>query len=254
MKLSIVFLACITMVSAQPSPAPAAPPDQTTPAPPMTAKIDPNAAAVDDKKPKTETLRFTVNWPSGLSLGEGVMTSSFDGTIWNLSFSVEAALPGFGVIESAESKATAEFCSIELKKKLQRGSRKSEEETTFDPSTRIATRQTVNGGKSEMNIGSCVRDALTFVRFLRRELSAGRLPPAQPVYYGAPYQTQVQYTGTQSIRTADEMVEADKLTATIKGPSAKVTVDLFFARDEARTPVFVQIPLAMGSFTVEFSR
>jgi hypothetical protein len=220
----------------------------------MTAKIDPNAAGPDGQKPKTETLHFTVNWPSGLSLGEGEMTSSFDGNLWNLTFSVEAALPGFGVIESAESKATADFCSVELKKKLQRGARKSEEETTFNPSTRIATRHTINGGKSEMNIGSCVRDALTFVHFLRRELSSGRLPPAQPVYYGAPYQTQVQYAGTQNVRTASELVETDKLTATIKGPAAKLTVDLFFARDEARTPLFVQIPLAMGSFTVEFSR
>jgi hypothetical protein len=101
---------------------------------------------------------------------------------------------------------------------------------------------------------SCPKDALTFIHFLRHELAAGRLPAAQPVYYGAGYQTRVQYKGTQTVRSGAEMIEADILVAHIKGPATEFDVDLFFARDAARTPLMAQVPVAVGKFTVEFSR
>jgi hypothetical protein len=33
-----------------------------------------------------------------------------------------------------------------------------------------------------------------------------------------------------------------------------VTVEIFFAKDAARTPLLARIPLALGSFTVELIR
>ena len=206
-------------------------------------------------KSKSETLNFTVNWPSGLSLGEGQLVSTQTPDGWSFSMNVEAAIPAFAVAESAKSKATADFCSVELEKTGTRGKREVTEVTTFDASNMTATRETKKGGgKSEMRITACARDALTFMQFMRRELAAGRLPQAQPVYYGAGYQTRVQYTGTTKIVSGGQAVDADKLTATVKGPASEFTLDMWFARDEARTPVQAQIPVAVGKFTVEFSR
>ena len=223
-----------------------------TPAGPVVK--DPGAAAPQNK---SETLHFSVNWPSGLSLGEGELSSVYSpsGT-WSFSMKVDAALPGFPLAESAQSTAGKDLCSAELTKESTRGRRKTTEKTSFDSSKLIATRKTVtnNGGKTEYRIPGCARDAMTFVQFVRRELAAGRLPQPQQVYYGAPYQTRVQYVGTQSVRSGNEMVEADKLTASIKGPVTELTVELLFRRDAARTPLSVTIPVTIGKFTVEFDR
>ena len=204
---------------------------------------------------KSETLHFTVNWPSGLSLGEGQLVSNLTEDGWNFSMNVEAAIPAFTIAESAKSKATADLCSLELEKTGTRGKREITEVTTFDSSKMTATRETKKGGgKSEMRITACARDALTFMQFLRRELVAGRLPQAQPVYYGNGYQTRVQYTGTTKVVVGDKAVDADRLTANIKGPASEFTVELLFARDEKRTPIRALIPVVIGKFTVEFSR
>ena len=80
-----------------------------------------------------------------------------------------------------------------------------------------ATRKTQGGGKSDLSTSSCAKDALTFVHFLRRELAAGRLPAQQKVYYGSGYSVRVQFIGTQRVTVGNEAVEADKITATIKG-------------------------------------
>jgi hypothetical protein len=217
----------------------------------------PNVAAKTapvEPKSKSETLRYNVNWPSGLSLGEGQLTSSADDGQFSLAFTVEAAVPGFALRESVSSKATAEFCSLELQKNGVRGKRTVDETTTFDQKNRTAKRETKKGGKSELSIPSCAKDALTYLFFLRRELAAGRLPQAQSVYYGAAYQVRAQYVGTQSLRIAGEASESDRIALTIKGPVAEITIDMFFARDALRTPLLVQVPLAMGKFAMELAR
>jgi hypothetical protein len=263
MRFAAALLACSLLAGQGTRPAPAAakaavkPKPETTAAKPVVeaAKVaEPEAAP---KEPKGESLRFNVNWPSGLSLGEGELISTLEGGAWTFSFNVEAAIPGFAVAESGASRASADFCSLELNKKSKRGKRETEEQTIFDMKELKATRTTLTpkgGGKSEMQTPACARDALTFIRYLRRELAAGRLPASQQVYYGAPYQTRVQYKGTQEVRVGSEMVEADILTATIKGPATELSVDLFFARDQARTPLLAQIPVVVGKFTVEFIR
>lgn len=207
-----------------------------------------------EKKAQSETLRYNVNWPSGLSLGEGVLTSSNEGGQLAFSFEVEASIPGFTLKEGATAKATVDYCALELVKNATRGKRSVDETTTFDQKAFTATRKTNKGGKSELKTSSCARDALTYVFFLRRELAAGRLPQAQTVYYGAPYQVRAQYTGTQTIRVGGEPAEADRIVTTIKGPASEITVDMFFARDAARTPLLIQTPLAMGKFSMELAR
>ena len=45
---------------------------------------------------QNETLRYSVNWPSGLSLGEATMTARKTGDGgWNFDMSLDAGVPGF---------------------------------------------------------------------------------------------------------------------------------------------------------------
>ncbi len=226
--------------------------------PAMTAEL--RAATGEDKKIiQTETLRYTINWPSGLSLGEGQLSStrtkSVEGETVAFTLNMEAGIPGFPVQESVRSTATAGYCSMDLEKDTIRGKKNSKEKTIFEPQKMIATRTTLNGGgKTELSIPACAKDALSYIFFLRRELAQGRLPVAQKVYYGAAYDVRVQYMGTQTIRVADAQMETDRLLATIKGPASEITAEIFFARDASRTPVLVRIPLAMGKFSMEIVR
>ena len=213
-----------------------------------------SVAPATPKAPTSETLRYNVNWPSGLSLGEGQLTASLQDGKWSYAFSMEASVPGYTLRESAKSTATADFCSLEVEKNATRGKRTVDETTTFDQKNFTAVRKTNKGGKTDLTIPACAKDALTFIYFLRRELGAGRLPQVQNVYYGAAYQVRVMYAGVQTLRIGGEALEADRITATIKGPGSESTADLFFARDAVRTPLLIQSPLALGKFALELSR
>lgn len=204
--------------------------------------------------PKGESLRYNINWPSGLSLGEGQLSASFGDGTWSYAFNVEAAVPAFALSESVRSQATAEGCSIELQKTATRGKRKAEETTIFDGAKLKAKRTTKNGGRSDFSISPCAKDALAFLYALRKELAAGRLPPSQKVYYGAAYQVTLKYIGTENIRIGAEAQEADHLTASIKSTGADTAVDLFFARDATRTPLLIQVPFALAKFSMELVR
>jgi hypothetical protein len=239
-----------TAASAKPVPAPA-----EKPSPPAVKEIaKAEVPATPARAPKVETLHYNVNWPSGLSLGEADLTSSLGDSGLSFSFRMDASIPGFAVLESAKSRATPEFCAIELHKQGSRGKRKIDERTEFDSSKMKATRTTEGGGKSELSTSACAKDALTFLQFIRRELAAGRLPSQQKVYYGSGYSVRVTFAGTQKIAIAGESAEADKLLATIKGPTSETTAELFFAKDAARTPLLFSVPLAMGKFSMELVR
>ncbi|MEO8131486.1 MAG: DUF3108 domain-containing protein [Bryobacteraceae bacterium] len=226
--------------------------------PALTAELR-GGAAEEKKIAQSETLNYSINWPSGLSLGEGQLSStrtkSADGEHWEFGLNLEAAVPGFPLQETISSKANAGYCSTELDKNSIRGKKTSKETTTFDSVKMTATRTTLNGGgKSEMSLPACAKDALAYIFFLRRELAQGRLPILQKVYYGSPYDTRVQFMGAQTIRVGDSQVDTDRILATIKGPASEVTVELFFARDPVRTPVLIKVPLAMGKFSMEIIR
>ena len=203
---------------------------------------------------KGESLRYNVNWPSGLSLGEAELTSVLGEDGWSFGFNMDVSVPGFAVTETAKSQATPEFCSLKLHKGGMRGKRKVDETTEFDSAKMKATRVTEGGGKSELSTSPCAKDALTFIHFLRRELASGRLPAQQQVYYGSGYSVQVTFAGTQRISVSGEAVDADKILANIKGPSAAVAAELFFSKDDKRTPLLIQVPLVVGKFAVELVR
>lgn len=200
-----------------------------------------------------ETLHYSISWPSGLSLGEGEMKVARSGENWSFEFQFEAAVPGFAIADRFVSLTGMNRCSLAFDKDLRHGARQSREKITFDPSGK-ATRQTVGGGKSEMDIPSCAHDALAYLFHLRHELAQGRIPAAENVYYGAPYRVRVEYKGARKIKIGEAMEEADRVLAFVKGPSSEFQVELYFGKDAARTPLAARVPVAMGTFAVELVR
>ncbi|MCP5116947.1 MAG: DUF3108 domain-containing protein, partial [bacterium] len=133
-----------------------------------------------------ETLHYAVNWPSGLSLGEASMSATHakggEGTPprWTFEFQLEAAVPGVTIADEFLATATDELCSLEFEKNLKHGEREARERITFHQSSGTATRETLEGGgSSEVPIGDCAKDAVTFLYHLRDELSRGRIPSSQ---------------------------------------------------------------------------
>lgn len=202
-----------------------------------------------------ETLNYTVNWPSGLSLGEASLRARRTGDRWELEFTLEAAVPGFAVHDHHRSIAGEGFCSHELEKRFQHGQKQGHERTSFDPERGAATRETLGGGgKSEIPAPPCPRDGLTFLYHLRRELAQGRLPPAQDVFFGARYRVSFQFAGYQTIRVNEVPAEAERLRVSLKGPASEHSFDMFFARDAVRTPLLVRAPFPLGVFSMELVR
>jgi len=163
-------------------------------------------------------------------------------------------VPGFAVLDRYRSTASTDFCSMTFDKEIAHGSRKAHERTSFDQPAGTAHRETVDGGKSDVDISGCARDALTFLYFARRELGQGRVPPRETILFGATYQARLEYTGAQQIRANDAKSEADRVVATLKGPSSEISFEMFFARDAARTPVLIRVPLSLGTFSMELAR
>ena len=207
-----------------------------------------------------ESLHYSINWPSGLSLGEGQLRASKTAPSdtaapkLDLEFEIEAAVPGFQVLDRYHSSASADFCSVEFDKKISHGRKKTEEKTSFDAATQTAKRETSGGGKSELKTSSCGKDALAFLYFVRHELAQGRMPASQPVFFGSAYQIHLEYTGTQSIHLGETSVDADRITASLKGPSSDINFEVLFLKDATRTPALVRVPLAMGTFSMELVR
>jgi len=209
-----------------------------------------------------ESLRYVIDWPSGLSLGEATLRSDRTGDgpdkgrqQWSFELNLDASVPGFAVRDDYRSRATSDLCTLELDKDYAHGKRKGQERLTFDQKKHTVSRKTLSGGgKSELSVGACAREALTFLQFARGELAQGRLAPQQTVVFGGLYQVRFEYTGTQSISVDGKPLEADRMVATLKGPSTDMTFEVFFAKDPARTPVFARLPLPLGAFTVELVR
>jgi len=203
---------------------------------------------------RDESLHYSVNWPSGLSLGEARMEASRAGDRWKYTFTLDAAIPGFAAQDTYESLASGDFCSAEFTRRSMHGKRKSAEKTVFNSPAGTALRQTLNGGgSSRLDVPACPHDALTFLFFIRRELAGGRVPGPQTVYFGAPYQVRLEFGGVQTVRVNDAATRAERVLATYKGPASGSTFEMYFAPDAVRTPVLVRATLPAGTFTLELN-
>jgi len=201
-----------------------------------------------------ETLRYSVNWPSGLSLGDLSMSAHRSGSGWDFQMSLNAGVPGFQVADGFHSLVNGEGCSLEFDRNLSHGARKTAEKTTFDYSNKLAHRATSGGGQSDLPISQCARDALALVYYARRELGQGRVAPQQDAFFGAPHSVRLEYTGAQTIQVGERSETTDHVVVYLKGPATDTHFDIFFARDAARTPLSVRVPFSVGTLSMDLVR
>lgn len=199
-----------------------------------------------------ETLRYSINWPTGLSLGEAEMSAKAAvASRVEYEFRLDASLPGFPIADVYRALAGADFCSVEFQKQIAHGSKKGSEKTVFRAADAIAVRQTENGGKSEFAISPCAKDGLTFLYWLRAELQRGRLPSNQTLLFGAAYHLTLRFSASERILVNDRPYQADRVDAVVKGPASETRFEMYFSRDAARRPLKVRVPFAIGSFSME---
>lgn len=207
-----------------------------------------------------ETLDYTINWPTGLSLGEAHWKArnigSAQSPVWDFDMSFDARIPGFSLINSYHAVTAGHYCMDTLTRDLEHGATKTTESETVDHKNSTVTRKTTSngGGESTFAVPDCVRDALTFTFFARQELASGRLPPNQTVLLGGRYDVRLSYLGTQKIKAGERTIDADRVGCAIKGAASDWNVDIYFARDAVRTPVSIRLPLPMGTFSLELVR
>jgi len=202
-----------------------------------------------------EDLSYSVNWPSGISLGEAHLHAKHAGPKWNFTFTLDAGVPGFQVRDNYRGETAAEFCSTSFERSTIHGSRKTEEKELIDRNRGVATRLTKgDGGTSEVAVPDCVKDALTYLFYTREELGQGRVPAAQKILLGGLYQMTLAYAGGPMIPIAGKQVQSDEVLGTVKGPASEFRFEMYFARDPARTPLLVKVPFAMGTFSMELAR
>ena len=103
-----------------------------------------------------ESLRYSINWASGLSLGEATLRADKGKQRWDFEVTLDASIPGFALRDDYRSSATPDLCSLELDKTFAHGPRKGDETVTFDQQNHTATRETLNGGgKAEELFHTC---------------------------------------------------------------------------------------------------
>jgi hypothetical protein len=205
-----------------------------------------------------ESLHYTVNYPSGLSLGDANLTAHHTATGWDFTVTLDAGVSGFPIKDKYTSSMTAGYCSTELRRDIQHGGKTTREKTTFDADKGTAHRVTEfpnDGGYTDLSTGPCARDAIAFLYFARKELGQGRMPPAQTIYFGAAYSVKQSYTGPQNITLADKKLEvSDHVVFSLKGPRSDFTVEVNYARDAARTPLLIKVPQTAGTLSMELVR
>jgi hypothetical protein len=203
-----------------------------------------------------ESLTYSVNWPSGLGLGEVHVRARRDGPGWIFDLSVDAGIPGLQVKDTYTSHANGDFCSTEFTRDFSHGAKKSSEKETIERSQETVTRKTIpnGGGQSQFSIPDCVKDGLTMLFYARRELGQGRVPAPQQILFGGLYDMTLTYAGEQTIQVGGKPAISDKVLCSVKGPSSSEEFEMYFARDPARTPLLVKVPFPVGSFSMELVR
>jgi Protein of unknown function (DUF3108) len=203
-----------------------------------------------------EVLNYSINWPSGINLGEAHLRAKHSGANWNFTFTVDAGVPGFQVKDVYHGQATPELCSTSFDRTARHGSRKADEKETIDRGRGLATRitNTQDGGQTDIGVPDCVKDALTFLYYTRQELGQGRVPAARQILLGGLYQITLTYAGGPMVSIAGKQVQSDEVLCTVKGPASEVKFEMYFARDPARSPLLIKTPFAMGTFSMELVR
>jgi len=202
-----------------------------------------------------EELSYTLKWPGGITLGEGHLKAKHSSTAWDFALSLDGSIPGFDVKDDYKANAPGDLCTAVFERTSTHGARKTAEKETVDDARGMVKRETLKGGgSSEFQVMPCVRDALTFLYYSRRELGQGRVPAAREILFGNLYRAQMDYAGAETVTASGKAEVSDKVAVTMKGPASNIRFEMYFARDAARTPLLIKVPLALGTFSMELVR
>jgi hypothetical protein len=192
-----------------------------------------------------EDLSYSINWPSGLSLGESHLHARHSGANWNFELTIDAGIPGFLVKDRYSSISSPDFCSTSLQRDTAHGAKRAGETETISGTTVTRT-----GGR-ELTVPSCVKDALTFLFYARRELGQGRVPEGQQILLGGLYPIRLEYAGEQTVKVGEQSTVSDKIICSVSTASSGINFEVYFARDAARTPLIIRVPFSIGTFSME---
>jgi hypothetical protein len=208
-----------------------------------------------------ESLAYKITGPKGIGLGEAHLQAKHSADGWAFELKADAGVPGFTIKDVYSSHTNTDLCSTDFTRQFQHGSHTGREEETIDRSQESVTRHTIGGGgggggggKSEFPISDCMKDALTMVYYARRELGQGRVPPSQQILMGSLYDIRLTYAGAQTIQSGGNPVVTDEVVCSVKGPASTFEFEMYFARDPARTPLLIKVPLPVGSISMELVR
>ena len=202
-------------------------------------------------KASAETLRYQISWPSGISLGEAQLKTIPAGEDWKLELTMDASIPGFQILDRFNSTLNSKLCTVESSRDSVHGKRKSKETTAFDLAAANAKRKTEGGGATEFSTNACPHDALGFLFYARQELIHGRYPGPQTIYYGGPYDVQFELMGASVVPIGGVATNAEQFRISFKGPASKAAFEVFFSKNESRTPVLFRVPFSLGTFSME---
>jgi len=197
-----------------------------------------------------EDLNYSIAWPGGANLGEAHLHAKHSGADWNFTLTLDARIPGFAVKDSYRSDVVGDLCSASFDRSISHGSHVLKEKQTIDRDRATATR----AGSVDIFVPACVRDALAYLFYSRREMGQGRVPAAQPILFGGLLDIRSDYVGASMVSINEKQEQSDRVTCTIKLKGGEYSFDVYYARDPARTPLLITAPFAMGKFSMELIR
>ena len=135
-----------------------------------------------------EDLNYSLNWPSGINLGEAHLHAKRAGAKWDFAIHTRSGHPGFrGAGTSIAAQSAPDLCSMSFDRSTVHGLAQGEKGNQSTRGRGIATRVSKGGRRdSEFRCRSCVKDALTYLFYTREELGQGRVPAAQKILLRRP--------------------------------------------------------------------
>ena len=198
-----------------------------------------------------ERLRYEIVWPSGLRLGDAEFLANSNQAGWAFSADISANLPAIVVQDKYQSSTDFSLCSTRFAKQVTHGRRNQNEEVEFDQSANTALRKNLaDSTTQDLVVPPCVRDALAYLYYLRQDLSHGRVPPPDDFNFGPQMQVSVSYVETRKIESRGVMQDADRLLIYVTGGEKPINIEVFLAKDEARTPLLLRAPFELGTFSL----
>ena len=76
---------------------------------------------------QNESLHYSVNWPSGLTLGEASLSANHVSDGWSLEMTLDARIPGFAIADRFHSLSDPDQCSQEFERNISQGHKKTSE-------------------------------------------------------------------------------------------------------------------------------